>query len=108
MNKKHVYVTQTTPPTVHKAYLDQFENDLSSFLKLRSEELKPGGRIVLALIGHHDKNHPYAWEVFGLILNDMVSEVINLYISLRTDIYGACNFIQINYIIYIMLYIDGY
>ncbi|KAJ6670057.1 S-ADENOSYL-L-METHIONINE:CARBOXYL METHYLTRANSFERASE FAMILY PROTEIN [Salix viminalis] len=43
LNKGNIYVAKTSPPGVHKAYLNQFEKDFTAFLRCRSEEMIPGG-----------------------------------------------------------------
>lgn len=74
LNKRGVCVAKSCcPPTVHKVYLDQFESDFTKFLKLRTKELKPEGRMVLTFIGN-DKYHTNVFELIGIVLSDMVSE----------------------------------
>lgn len=77
LNKDNIYIAKTSPPRVHKAYFDQFESDFTTFLKSRSEELKLGGRMVLALKSD-DKRYHNIWEAFGEAICDLVSEVITL------------------------------
>ncbi|KAJ0051776.1 hypothetical protein Pint_01835 [Pistacia integerrima] len=74
MNKQNFYIGKTSPSNVRKAYLDQFEKDFTLFLKLRSEELKSGGRMVLTVMGD-DKHSPHVWDLLGNVANDMVSEL---------------------------------
>ncbi|KAJ4715455.1 Methyltransferase-like protein [Melia azedarach] len=73
LNKDNIYIAKTSPPRVHKAYFDQFESDFTTFLKSRSEELKLGGRMVLALKSD-DKRYHNIWEAFGEAICDLVSE----------------------------------
>ncbi|MED6154643.1 hypothetical protein PIB30_114545, partial [Stylosanthes scabra] len=57
MNKGAICHTKASPPGVHKAYALQFQRDLKLFLRSRSEELLPGGAMVLSFIisdQHHD------------------------------------------------------
>lgn len=66
-----------------KAYLEQFQRDFSLFLKLRSEEMTSGGRMVLTLIGRKDEDPSsgdcfYGWELFTKAIMEMVSQVITL------------------------------
>ncbi|KAL5831838.1 hypothetical protein ACOSQ4_017192 [Xanthoceras sorbifolium] len=49
-NKKNMYIAKSSPPSVYKAYLEQFQRDFSSFLSLRSEEIIVGGRMILTFI----------------------------------------------------------
>ncbi|KAI9176437.1 hypothetical protein LWI28_002824 [Acer negundo] len=74
------WLSQTSPPGVHKAYLEQFEKDFTRFLRLRSEELIPGGRMVLTIRGNQSKEdstknyRPILIELIGMELQAMVSE----------------------------------
>ncbi|KAK7390268.1 hypothetical protein VNO78_25567 [Psophocarpus tetragonolobus] len=74
-NKGNVYITSTSPPSVHEAYFKQFENDFKLFLKSRSLELRLGGVMLLTFIGR-DKTHKIGnpGEVIGMVLNNMVQE----------------------------------
>ncbi|PPE01062.1 hypothetical protein GOBAR_DD01913 [Gossypium barbadense] len=42
-NKGNVYMARSSPPSVFKAYADQFQKDFTNFLSLRSEEIMPQG-----------------------------------------------------------------
>ena len=76
MNKGNICIAKTSPPPVFKAYLEQFERDFKMFLKCRTEELVPGGRMVLTTMGSIKSDDPLCiWEVVGLNLNDMALEV---------------------------------
>ncbi|CAJ2663427.1 unnamed protein product [Trifolium pratense] len=77
-NKGHIYISNTSPSNVVKAYYKQFQKDLSIFLKCRAEELVEGGRMVLTILGRRN-NDPCDteylcddWEVLATALNDMV------------------------------------
>ncbi|KAK6258312.1 hypothetical protein SCA6_012786 [Theobroma cacao] len=50
-NKGSVYMAESSPPNVFKAHSRQFKEDFSTFLKLRSQEMIPGGRMVLTFNG---------------------------------------------------------
>ena len=82
LNKENIYLAKTSPTGVHKAYLEQFEKDFTRFLKLRSEELIPGGRMVLTFRGNQSKEDsiknycPEMMELIGMELQAMVSEVL--------------------------------
>ncbi|KAJ4715452.1 Methyltransferase-like protein [Melia azedarach] len=73
LNKENIYIAKTCPHSVRKAYFDQFDSDFTTFLKSRSEELKLGGRMVLALKSDDNRYHNI-WEVFGEAINDLVLE----------------------------------
>ncbi|XP_077238735.1 3,7-dimethylxanthine N-methyltransferase CkTbS-like [Tasmannia lanceolata] len=81
LNKGKIYISMTSPPCVWKAYLEQFQKDLSLFLKSRSEEMVTDGRMVLILHGRKTadpstKTNCYMWELLAEALNDMVSQKI--------------------------------
>lgn len=43
LNKGHIYLTNTSPTVVYKAYFEQFQKDFKLFLQSRSEELTLDG-----------------------------------------------------------------
>nr|WKU83437.1 O-methyltransferase 1 [Hamelia patens] len=78
-NKGNIYMARSSPPSVVKAYVNQFEKDFSTFLNYRAEELVAGGRMVLTILGRKNedpcsKDGCYIWELLAAALNDMVSE----------------------------------
>ncbi|KAK3194008.1 hypothetical protein Dsin_025318 [Dipteronia sinensis] len=73
LNKENIYMTKTSPPSVHKAYLDQFESDFTAFLRSRRNELQVGGRMVLTFVTD-DTYHPCIYVLLGLAINDLVSQ----------------------------------
>lgn len=76
LNKGNIYISKTSPSVVFKAYLDQFEEDFTIFLRCRSKELVPGGGMIIAAIGSTKSDNPKSiWEILGRALNDMVLEV---------------------------------
>lgn len=77
LNRGNIYITKTSPPIVHQAYLEQFANDFTSFLSIRSEEMVPHGHILLTIVGKGDDESDGASvsEFIGMALNDMVVEV---------------------------------
>ncbi|KHN40445.1 7-methylxanthosine synthase 1 [Glycine soja] len=72
--KGHCHIVSTSPPEVYKAYLKQFQQDFKLFLKSRSEELVPGGAMLLVVLGNHETPRRTGWELISLILNDMFLE----------------------------------
>ncbi|XP_068660990.1 probable jasmonic acid carboxyl methyltransferase 1 [Aristolochia californica] len=77
-NKGNIYLSETSPPFVFKAYMEQFKRDFQSFLRSRSEELVSGGRMVLALLGRRTADPPtkescYIWKMLAQALYDLVS-----------------------------------
>ncbi|XP_030444512.2 probable caffeine synthase 4 [Syzygium oleosum] len=79
LNKGRIYISETSPRVVKDAYLAQFQADVSTFLKFRSEEMVDNGRLVLVLHGRKDKdfaslNSYIIWEKLGEAIADLVSE----------------------------------
>ncbi|KAK2632336.1 hypothetical protein EUGRSUZ_L01687 [Eucalyptus grandis] len=87
LNKGHIYLARASPKSVHEAYLDLFMRDMTLFLKSRSEELVPGGRMMFTMIGRDmSVNLPEdqvanLWELLGMTISDMVQEVLLFTIS---------------------------
>jgi jasmonate O-methyltransferase len=84
-NKGNIYVTNTSPSNVLKAYYEQFHVDFSLFLKCRAQELVEGGCMILTFLGRESddplalgKGSSYGWELLAIALNDMVVEVHTL------------------------------
>ncbi|KAL5766426.1 hypothetical protein ACOSP7_017043 [Xanthoceras sorbifolium] len=78
-NKKNIYIAKSSPPTVYKAYLEQFQRDFSSFLSLRSEEIIVGGRMILTFISRSipdpsSKDCCYIWELLTKSFLELVDE----------------------------------
>ncbi|OVA13676.1 SAM dependent carboxyl methyltransferase [Macleaya cordata] len=70
INKGNIYISESSPEVVFKAYLSQFQDDFSVFLRSRSEELVPGGRMVLLLLGRKGSDHSergvgFLWELLA-------------------------------------------
>lgn len=80
-NKENIYLATGSPPDVFEAYLKQFQRDFSSFLRLRSHEIVPGGRMVLTLLGRSivdfsSKDGCGRYQLLGESLAGMVKEGI--------------------------------
>lgn len=76
INKGNVYISKTSSEIVSKAYLSQFEEDLSSFLRSRTEEMVSGGCMVLSFMGKiPTKVGCPQWELLGQALMSMASQV---------------------------------
>ncbi|KAJ9147050.1 hypothetical protein P3X46_029255 [Hevea brasiliensis] len=78
-NKGKIYMAGGSPPSVLKAYYDQFQRDFSSFLTCRSEELVTGGRMSLAILARRSQDPSskeccYIWELLAMALKEMVFE----------------------------------
>ncbi|CAF1983586.1 hypothetical protein YC2023_084107 [Brassica napus] len=80
-NKGKIYLSKTSPKSVHKAYALQFQSDFLVFLRSRSEEVVPGGRMVLSLLGRSSldpttEESCYQWELLAQALMSMANEGI--------------------------------
>lgn len=83
LNKGKLYISKSSPQCVLDAYSQQFQNDFSKFLESRSQEMVPGGLMVLSLMGREslDPTTPhgcYQWELLAHALMTMVSQVRTL------------------------------
>ncbi|XP_065865215.1 probable caffeine synthase MTL2 isoform X1 [Euphorbia lathyris] len=79
LNKGNICVDKSSPESVQKAYLNQFDKDFTKFLSSRSEEMVTGGQMVINFVAKSDKMPycKYGCEIFHLIadsLKDMVNE----------------------------------
>ncbi|KAJ0986999.1 hypothetical protein J5N97_005355 [Dioscorea zingiberensis] len=79
LNKGNIYISKTSPPIVSRLYLQQFNRDFSTFLKLRSQELINGGQMVLSFLGRKSSDPSEAevchlWGLVAQALNSMVHE----------------------------------
>ncbi|XP_050205160.1 7-methylxanthosine synthase 1-like [Mercurialis annua] len=79
LNKGNICLNDTSPPSVRKAYLNQFENDFTTFLKCRSHEMVDGGRLVFIIFAQsstnpHCKYSNELWQELGFALKQMVDE----------------------------------
>nr|GMC57511.1 salicylate carboxymethyltransferase-like [Ipomoea batatas]GME13587.1 salicylate carboxymethyltransferase-like [Ipomoea batatas]GME16234.1 salicylate carboxymethyltransferase-like [Ipomoea batatas] len=79
INKGSIYITERSPPEVSKAYVDQFNVDFSLFLRLRSEELIVGGKMVLIFLGretplHIDRGNSFFWELLTQSFSTLISQ----------------------------------
>nr|ANV28063.1 benzoic acid carboxymethyl transferase [Antirrhinum linkianum] len=97
-HRQNIYMATESPPEVYKAYAKQYERDFSTFLKLRGEEIVPGGRMVLTFNGRsvEDPSSKDDLAIFTLLaktLVDMVDEGLvkmdDLY-SFNIPIYSPC------------------
>ncbi|XWS29269.1 hypothetical protein CRYUN_Cryun24cG0013800 [Craigia yunnanensis] len=78
-NKWNIYMAKSSPPNVFKAYAKQFQEDFSLFLRMRSEEIKPRGHMILTYKGRSNQDPSaefYGWEFLAKSLSDLVTEVI--------------------------------
>ncbi|PWA34533.1 benzoate carboxyl methyltransferase [Artemisia annua] len=78
-NKCNIYMAKTSPTNVFEAYRKQFEKDFTKFLRLRSQEIIRGGRIVFTIPGRSisdptSEDCCIIWELLAKSLVDMVKE----------------------------------
>ncbi|KAL6345363.1 hypothetical protein AAG906_015846 [Vitis piasezkii] len=91
-NKGKIYLSKTSSPALIDAYASQFQRDFSLFLKLRSEETVPGGRMVLSLMARRTPD-PVSdescllWDLLAQALQGLVSE--GLIAEEKLDSYNA-------------------
>ncbi|CAM8914070.1 unnamed protein product [Rhodiola kirilowii] len=75
LDKTNICLAETSSLAVQKAYAEQFREDFHAFLKSRSEELRPGGSMVLTFLGSARSNAPFkVFEVISQTLGEMGEE----------------------------------
>lgn len=79
-NKRNIYIRSGCSLNVCKSYMNQFQNDFSSFLRSRSEEILSNGRMVLTFVGKKSldplaRDGFYHCNLLSDALADLVSEV---------------------------------
>ncbi|GMI91271.1 jasmonic acid carboxyl methyltransferase [Hibiscus trionum] len=79
LNKGKVYISKSSPQSVLNAYSSQFQADFSAFIESRSQELVPGGRMVLSFLGRTSIDPAadeacYQWELLAQALMSLVKE----------------------------------
>ncbi|KAG9150940.1 hypothetical protein Leryth_003077 [Lithospermum erythrorhizon] len=77
-NQCNIYIAKTSPTMVVEAYYNQFYKDFSMFLKYRSIELVPGGRMIFTMQGRKSKDARedghLMFELLAEAISDMVSK----------------------------------
>ncbi|KDO47816.1 hypothetical protein CISIN_1g043411mg, partial [Citrus sinensis] len=78
-NKRDIYITKSSPPSVCQAFWEQFQRDFSAFLSLRSEEIVSGGRMFLTFLGRSiadpsSKDCCCLWELLTKSLIQLANE----------------------------------
>ncbi|KAL9255701.1 7-methylxanthine methyltransferase 1-like protein [Drosera capensis] len=83
VNKGKIYISTTSPMIVSQAYLDQFHEDFTMFLRSRSTEMLPNGRIVLILHGRlrADPTLETETSVGSYIVWEQLAEAISQLVS---------------------------
>ena len=80
-NNGHIYIAKGSPPAVIEAYTNQFKRGFSLFLRLRSQEIKAAGRMVIRIIGRstEDPCTGESCDLFELLeksLTDMLAVLV--------------------------------
>ncbi|XP_061943803.1 probable methyltransferase TCM_000331 [Populus nigra] len=88
-NKGNIYMAKASPPNVFKAYLEQFQKDFSLFLRLRSEEIIQGGRVVFTFISRstddpRSNDCCLIWELLAKSLLDLAAKGLVLEADIDT------------------------
>ncbi|CAN1157626.1 Salicylate carboxymethyltransferase [Linum perenne] len=78
-NRGNICVASSSPPSVFRAYYEQFQSDFSSFLRCRTVEMVTGGQMVLTLLGRRNedcwgKECHCSWELISVALNQMAHD----------------------------------
>ncbi|MBA0802991.1 hypothetical protein Gohar_013243 [Gossypium harknessii] len=79
INKGKIFISRTSPAAVIDFYVTQFRKDFTLFLKLRSEEIAPKGRMVLTLRGRITPDPTsdqscLLWDYLGQAFQDLVAK----------------------------------
>lgn len=64
INKENIYISDSSPKVVAKAYSSQFEQDFTRFLKRRSEEMAQNARMLLTHPGRPCSTCSSTWTPF--------------------------------------------
>lgn len=83
INKGNIYISETSPQVVAKAYASQFEEDFTGFLRHRSEEMANNARMFLTHPGRPCSTWsstwtPFEFKIITKALISLLSEVSNL------------------------------
>ncbi|GMI70206.1 hypothetical protein like AT5G38020 [Hibiscus trionum] len=76
-NKGNICMAESSPPNVVKAYAQQFREDFTKFLSMRSKEIIPQGGMVLTFTARKNpnpSNEDYGLEIVAISLLDLVAQ----------------------------------
>lgn len=73
-NNGNVYLAKDSPRGVYEAYFNQFKRDFTTFLRMRSVEMVPNGRMVLTLMGSTPGKDYHVHHLLAKSLQDMLAE----------------------------------
>ncbi|KAE8712699.1 Jasmonate O-methyltransferase [Hibiscus syriacus] len=68
VNKGKLYISKSSPQCVMDAYSLQFKKDFSLFIKSRSQEIVPGGRMYLSFLGQRSADNTTEESCYSLEL----------------------------------------
>ncbi|KAL4283057.1 hypothetical protein GQ457_16G013640 [Hibiscus cannabinus] len=79
VNKGKLFISKSSPQIVMDAYSMQFRNDFSLFIRSRSQELVPSGRMVLSFLGRKSadpttQDSCYHWELLAQAIMSLARE----------------------------------
>ncbi|CAO2832575.1 unnamed protein product [Amaranthus hypochondriacus] len=78
INKGNVYMSETSSRAVGNAYWTQFENDFTTFLEYRSEEIVSNGCMLITLLGRPNNSDLFTWRTAELkIINQALIALIS-------------------------------
>jgi len=78
INKGNIYISETSPREVGKAYLGQFEGDLTQFLQCRSQEVVSNGLMLFTLRGRPSSSNLATWQPWELkLLSQAVTSLVS-------------------------------
>ncbi|XP_050236083.1 7-methylxanthosine synthase 1-like [Mercurialis annua] len=91
LNKGNIWLSETSPPTIYKAYFNQFKTDFTQFLRSRSEEMISGGHMVITCMVQTTNPHCKfggcePLRLINISLKDMVDEGI-----IKESILDSCD-----------------
>ena len=82
-NKGSINLSSRTPKSVATAFYEQYYKDFLAFLRCRAKEVVAGGHMILKLAGRRNddpcyEETNYLFSLLYMILDEMVSQVINI------------------------------
>lgn len=78
LNKGNIYISETSPKNVAKAYFSQFQQDFTKFLNNRSKEVLSKGRMLLTFRGRDSLSNVTKWQPWELkILTQSIFTLIS-------------------------------
>lgn len=87
-NQKNIHLAKSSPHGVYEAYFNQFKRDFTEFLRMRSEEIIPDGRMVLTLVGRSFEDHTIkdGFYIFALLAKSLQDMLVKGLLNNEEDI----------------------